>query len=83
MFGIAGALVGGGFMSWLGRNGIPANNEQLYFFFSGPRLYPALSLGNVITGLLVVMVVSAISTLYPAFIATRVQPVTAMQAAEE
>ena len=83
VFGLLGALSGAGFMGWLGKNGIPASNEQLYFFFSGPRLFPSLSWSNVLAGLLVVLVVSAISTLYPAFLATRVQPVTAMQAAEE
>ncbi len=82
-FGALGALLGAGIMRWLGQSGIPASNEQLYFFFSGPRLFPALGVGNVIAGLTVVLVVSAISTLYPAYLATRVSPVNAMQAAEE
>lgn len=82
-FGLAGLLLGGGVMQLLGRSGIAAPNDQLYFFFSGPRLYPVATADNYLTGLAVVLVVSALSTLYPAFLATRVSPVTAMQAAEE
>lgn len=82
-FGLAGLLLGGGVMQLLGHYGIAAANEQLYFFFSGPRLYPIATADNFLAGFLVVLIVSAISTLYPAFLATRVSPVTAMQAAEE
>lgn len=82
-FGLAGLLLGGGVMELLSRQGIAAANEQLYFFFSGPRLYPTATADNYLAGFFVVLIVSAISTLYPAFLATRVAPVTAMQAAEE
>ncbi|WP_342380836.1 FtsX-like permease family protein [Myxococcus stipitatus] len=82
VFGAGGALVGSGIMSMLGSSGIPANNEALYFFFSGPRLYPTLSAGNLIAALVIVLVVSAISTFYPAFLATRVSPLQAMQTDE-
>ncbi|AGC44136.1 ABC transporter permease [Myxococcus stipitatus DSM 14675] len=82
VFGAGGALVGSGIMSMLGSSGIPANNEALYFFFSGPRLYPTLSAGNLIAALVIVLLVSAISTFYPAFLATRVSPLQAMQTDE-
>ena len=82
VFGAGGALVGSGVMAALGSAGIPAGNEALYFFFSGPRLYPSLSAGNLIAAFIIVMVVSAISTLYPAFLATRVSPLQAMQTDE-
>lgn len=82
VFGAGGALVGSGIMAGLGSVGIPAANEALYFFFSGPRLYPELSAGNLIAAFIIVMVVSAISTLYPAFLATRVSPLQAMQTDE-
>ncbi len=81
-FGAAGVAVGTVLMKWIGKVGIPAFNQQLYFFFSGPRLYPTVTAGNLILAFAIVLVVSAISTLYPAFLATRVQPVTAMQSEE-
>ena len=50
----------------------------LYFFFSGPRLYPGLSVGSLIGSFVVVLLVTCISALYPAVMATRVQPIQAM-----
>ncbi|SEL43187.1 FtsX-like permease family protein [Stigmatella aurantiaca] len=82
VFGGAGAALGSGLISYLGQVGIPAVSEELYFFFSGPRLLPFLSPGNFITAFLLVVGVSLFSTLYPAFLATRVSPVTAMQTDE-
>jgi ABC-type lipoprotein release transport system permease subunit len=66
-------------MKWLGRVGIPALNPFLSFFFSGPRLYPALGLGNLVAALVIILVVTTLSTLYPARLATRVSPLRAMQ----
>jgi ABC-type antimicrobial peptide transport system permease subunit len=82
VFGLGGAAVGSGIMAALGQAGIPAGNEALYFFFSGPRLYPTLSAGNLVAAFVIVLLVSAISTLYPAFLATRVSPLQAMQTDE-
>ncbi len=82
VFGAGGALVGSGIMAALGSSGIPASNDWAYFFFSGPRLYPTLSAGNLVAAFVIVLVVSAISTLYPAFLATRVSPLQAMQTDE-
>jgi len=82
VFGAGGMLLGSGIMSALNSSGIPAGNEALYFFFSGPRLHPTLSVGNLVAALVIVLVVSAISTLYPAFLATRVSPLQAMQTDE-
>ena len=41
--------------------GIPAQNDQLYFFFSGPRLFPTLSPSNLVVALVIVVVVSLLS----------------------
>jgi ABC-type lipoprotein release transport system permease subunit len=82
VFGGLGALAGSGFISYLGNVGIPATSEELYFFFSGPRLLPSLSPGNLIIAFVLVVLVSLFSTFYPAFLATRVSPVTAMQTDE-
>ncbi|HZH79218.1 MAG TPA: FtsX-like permease family protein, partial [Archangium sp.] len=82
VFGTIGATVGGLIMQVLGRVGIPAGNEALYFFFSGPRLFPSLHVSNLVEAFVIVLVVSALSTFYPAFLATRVSPLQAMQTDE-
>jgi len=82
VFGALGAGLGTGVVSALHAIGIPARNETLYFFFSGPRLHPVLSATNIVAALVIVILVTTLSTLYPAFIATRVPPVRAMQTDE-
>jgi ABC-type lipoprotein release transport system permease subunit len=82
VFGSAGALVGGGLMGLAGKNGIPAPDDVFYFFFSGPRLYPTSGLGTLLGAVVVILLISAVSTFYPAFLATRVSPVKAMQTDE-
>jgi hypothetical protein len=39
LFGGAGAALGSGVIALMHWRGIPANNDTLYFFFSGPRLF--------------------------------------------
>jgi len=80
--GIFGSGLGFIAIQWLGEVGIPAPSRQLIFLFSGPRLYPTIELEHILIGLAVVLTVSLISTLYPARIATRIEPITAMQAGE-
>jgi hypothetical protein len=82
-FGAVGSLLGAVVMRWLHDRGIPATSDELYFFFSGPRLHPDLSVMHVVLAFSVVIVVATVSALYPAILAMRVQPVTAMQSAEE
>jgi len=82
VFGLLGAAAGVGIVALLGSYGIRATADVMYFFFSGPRLYPHLTPGTVVGALIIVVVVSALSTLYPAFLAARVPPVRAMQTDE-
>ncbi len=82
LFGSAGAAAGAAVMAKLHATGIGAWSDAVYFFFSGPRIYPSLGAGNVVAAFLIILVVSVVSTLYPALIAMRVSPVTAMQAEE-
>jgi ABC-type lipoprotein release transport system permease subunit len=82
VFGTLGATAGGAIMRMLGMAGIPAANEALYFFFSGPRLFPSLHVSNLVEAFVIVLVVSSLSTFYPAFLATRVSPLQAMQTDE-
>ncbi|MFO0728554.1 MAG: FtsX-like permease family protein [Myxococcota bacterium] len=80
--GTLGAGAGAGLVTMLGHNGIPAATDVLVFLFGGPKLYPAFSVGNLSFAFVVVMLVSLVSTLYPARLATRIQPVVAMQTKE-
>jgi ABC-type antimicrobial peptide transport system permease subunit len=82
LFGLVGVLVGGLVVTWLGHRGIPAWNDVVTFFFSGPKLFPVLTAQNVIVALVVVLLVSILSSNYPAWIAMRVSPRQAMQSEE-
>jgi ABC-type lipoprotein release transport system permease subunit len=82
VFGALGAGLGAIGTIIMGKIGIPAWNDVVSFFFSGPRLHPALGTGNVIGALVIVFLVSAISSLYPAWLAMRVTPRQAMQTEE-
>jgi ABC-type lipoprotein release transport system permease subunit len=80
--GTAGLIAGSAAVMWMGKVGIPAGNDVLAFLFSGPRLYPTVGVPNLVIALVTIVVVSVLSTLYPARIATRIQPVVAMQTKE-
>ena len=55
----------------------------MYFFFSGPRLLPDPRRRRTsIVALVIVLMVSAFSSFYPAWLAMRVTPRQAMQAEE-
>ena len=82
LFGGLGSALGAGIVAILRVVGIPAFNDIFYFFFSGPRLHPGLSVVNVAIALAIVLAVSGVSSLYPALIAMRVSPRQAMQSDE-
>lgn len=82
VFGGVGVALGAIVVSIIGKVGIPAPNDVSYFFFSGPRLHLTLGTGNLLSALVIVFVVSGLSSLYPAWLAMRVNPRQAMQAEE-
>ena len=82
LFGGIGAALGVGVLALLRAVGIPASNDTLYFLFSGPRLYPGMSVGNVAIALTIVFLVSGASSIYPGLLAMRVSPRQAMQSDE-
>jgi ABC-type lipoprotein release transport system permease subunit len=82
VFGALGAAAGALLVAFLGDAGIPAANDMYYFFFSGPKLYPSLATDNLVGALLLVLLVSVLSALYPAYLAMKVTPRQAMQGAE-
>ena len=81
--GSLGAFFAGGVVLVLGQVGLSAGGEDiLVFLFSGKRLYPSVGFENLLMGFLAIMLVSIVSTLYPARVATRIQPIVAMQGKE-
>jgi ABC-type lipoprotein release transport system permease subunit len=79
VFGLGGALLGGGVVGLIRLlGGIPATTDMLYFVFSGPALFPRLGALAVGTSLTIVLLVAILSSLYPALLAMRVTPVEAM-----
>ena len=80
--GALGGLLGAGAVELAGVWGIPATNEIVRFIFAGSHLYPHVRLGNVLLAAAVIFVVSVVATLYPAIVATRIQPVVAMRGRE-
>ena len=82
VFGGAGILLSIGFMTWLKIFGIAAPNDVAYFFFSGPRLHPQYSISNLVVAFALVQIVTLVSTLIPAVMASRISPLRAMQADE-
>jgi ABC-type lipoprotein release transport system permease subunit len=82
LFGGIGSALGAGIVAVLRIVGIPAVNDIFYFFFSGPRLHPGLSVANLAIALAIVLVVSGASSIYPGLIAMRVSPRQAMQSDE-
>ncbi|MSQ83428.1 MAG: FtsX-like permease family protein [Myxococcales bacterium] len=82
LFGSLGSAFGGLVVAFFNAKGIAAFNDVFVFLFAGPRLYPTMSFTHVVVALVVVTVVTLFSTLYPAWLATRVTPLQAMQDAE-
>jgi hypothetical protein len=82
LFGGIGAVLGVGVITLMHMIGLPATNDTLYFLFSGPRLHPGLAPMNIAIALFIVLVVSAVSSIYPGLLAMRVSPRQAMQSDE-
>lgn len=72
-----------GLTAFLASKGWPAaTNDISVVLYGGPHLYPHMTTTAVVVGTVCIALVSFIATLYPALIATRVQPVVAMQRRE-
>ena len=80
--GLLGAIAGIVVIKYFHAVGIPAPRFEFYFLFGGPRLFPDININDLYLGPLVILAVSALATFYPALLATRVSPVTAMNARE-
>jgi len=81
-FGVLGAALGAATILSLGHSGIAASSDLMYFLFGGTHLRPVLELGHLAWAFLAIVVATLLATAYPALIASRVQPVVAMQSKE-
>lgn len=77
-----GALLGAAAVKTLGIVGVPAPSDILIFLFGGPRLYPTVGAGHLVGAFAAIVAVALCSTLYPAWLAIRVQPIEAMRREE-
>jgi putative ABC transport system permease protein len=78
VFGAIGIGLGAAVTGILGATGLESDNVMLQVFMGGPVLNPTVSLGSVISSLVAVIVAGLLASLYPAAVALRIQPVTAM-----
>lgn len=76
---LSGALAAVVLLAYLGQSGIAAPSDFVSFLFGGPRLYPTYSPSLAILAPIFVAVLALLFTLYPAFMASKVSPATAMQ----
>jgi ABC-type lipoprotein release transport system permease subunit len=77
-FGLFGTALGAGIVLTLNHFGIPAVSDELYFIFAGPKLYPMLTTGHIAAAFVANFLTAVASTVYPARLATRIEPVKAM-----
>ena len=76
---VSGALTAVTLLVYLGQAGIAAPSDFVSFLFGGPRLYPTFTLDLILLAPITVAVLALIFTLYPAYMASKVSPATAMQ----
>lgn len=83
---LIGSIVGGilafGVLLFMGRVGLPATNDFLVFFFSGPRLYPKIHWDIILSIPIVISIVATLASLYAARHAAHVNPAEALQEKE-
>ncbi len=78
-FGTIGAGVAWTVGSYWGWAGLAAPNRQFFLLFGGRFLYPSVEPTHLLLGLTIILIVSVLSTFYPAYLAAQVQPVMAMR----
>ena len=77
-----GALLGWLLIFYFEQIGLPAVHNVLVFLFSGPRLYPTAEIRHIVLGIVTISLVSVVSTLYPAYLAAKIQPANALERKE-
>jgi ABC-type lipoprotein release transport system permease subunit len=79
IFGAIGIFLGVAVVELFKVVGIPAPTDVFLFLFSGPRLYLGIEVSYITVIFGIITIVSLLSSFYPAYRATRIQPIKAMQ----
>jgi len=83
LFGLGGVVLGGLLLALINAGGgVPATSDLEYFIYGGSALHPVLTPAFFVSSFLVGVVVTFFASLIPAFIASRIRPIVAMQAKE-
>ncbi|MBN2535697.1 MAG: ABC transporter permease [Spirochaetales bacterium] len=78
VFGAIGIMAGTAVLGLLGATGITAPNMFFEVIFGGKVFYPVISPGTIIQSMVVIILIGMISSLYPVWIALKIQPVKAI-----
>jgi putative ABC transport system permease protein len=70
----AGLAVGAGLVLYLGARGIDMNNMTLAWMAGGDKLWPALRAASMARAASAIALMSTLAALYPAFVASRLEP---------
>jgi len=76
---LLGILAGGGLVVYLGARGIVMDTMTLAWIAGGDRLIPVLEPGSVARAAIAIVVLSTLAAVYPARVASRLQPREALQ----
>lgn len=79
IFGAIGVFLGVIVVEILHFVGIPAPSQVFLFLFSGPRLYLSIEFIYIVAVFILITVISLLSSYYPAYKATKIAPIRAMQ----
>lgn len=82
VFGTIGCALGYGLVTLYGQIGLVAPNDFMVFLSGGPRFYPSIPALGLPASMVAVLLVTLVSTLYPAWLAMRITPLAAMQDSE-
>ena len=82
LFGALGIALGAVTLLAVGAVGLPATSEIQYFIYGGTRLYPELHASHLLVALALISGVTLVSSLIPAWVASRIPPIAAMQSKE-
>lgn len=82
IFGAAGMALGAAIVLALGESGVPATSEVLFFVFGGKTLNPVLEPTHLGVAVFAIGLVTLFASLIPAYVASRIPPIAAMQAKE-
>jgi len=81
--GIAlGLIIGVPLVSWIGSSGIPIPDLGVTTFMIGRRIHALLTVQDAITLSILALIVTLLAALYPALLASRMEPVEALHGAQ-